>query len=140
MGRLKIKRRVEWERVTNAIVIKYANPKCGECKGAGVLVNARTEQKRPCPCADPRFKEAFAGRLRRMDSGALEYRPLAVVQDIDDEGPIPIEGGVTGSTADSEPADPGSKPGPRTSLDEIKAEYERASADDQEPANRWFED
>lgn len=51
MGRLKIKRKVEWQRVTNRLVISFADPACIECKGA------------------------------------LEYRPLAIVQDIDDEGP-----------------------------------------------------
>lgn len=86
MGSLRIKRKgPPWKRVTNALVIEHASPTCLDCKGRGELVRFvdGMDRKRACPCCDPRFKDAYAGRLRRTAEGFLEYRALAATTVLD---------------------------------------------------------
>lgn len=90
LRRLARKRANGWQRVTNELVISFARKDCIDCKGAGVLVG-KDDRRRPCPCCDAPFKEAHTGRLRRMDNGRLEFRPLAASVDIEDAGPAEEE-------------------------------------------------
>ncbi len=78
MGRLRIKRKNEWARVTNVLVMQHALKDCVDCKGGGELEN-NEGVRFVCHCADAPFKKAYEGRLRRTKEGRLEYREMASV-------------------------------------------------------------
>lgn len=86
--RLQRKKRNAWQRVTNAFMMTFADPKCEKCDGVGMFTVSDAEQTREvptmCDCTDPRFKKAYTGRLRRMQNGRLEFRPMAVAGALDE--------------------------------------------------------
>ncbi len=85
--RLQRKRRNNWQRVTNKLVLSFALKDCERCEGAGFFttsVNGGEQKPQMCACSDAPFKAAYEGRLRRTKEGRLEYRPLAVAESIDE--------------------------------------------------------
>lgn len=85
--RLQRKRRNNWQRVTNELVITFALKDCERCEGAGFFTaQVNDGEKRPivCACCDAPFKKAYEGRLRRLKNGMLEFKPLAVAAPLDE--------------------------------------------------------
>lgn len=86
IARLQRKRRNAWQRVTNALVMTFADKDCERCGGHGMFTaNGGGEVAKPfmCVCTDEPFKKAYEGRLRRTKEGRLEYRPLVLASLLD---------------------------------------------------------
>ncbi len=131
IARLQRKQRNNWQRVTNTLVMQFADPECTKCDGVGAFTVSDADAVRKvmtmCDCCDSRFKETYAGRLRRTKEGRLEFKPMATAEILDvrdnvEDAIVDAQENGTGifrvrpigRTADSEPANPGSNPGPET--------------------------
>ena len=85
--RLQRKQRNNWQRVSNELVLSFALKDCERCEGKGMFTATGTDgETKPfvCGCCDAPFKKAYEGRLRRMKTGRLEFRPLAVAGALDE--------------------------------------------------------